>query len=81
MDKDNFCACNNPACKSIFGEPKSKQSEYAHEIDIRRNWDYIKAELQRKFKRGDIGLLIATKGFGMGIDKPNVRFVIHATLP
>jgi len=36
---------------------------------------------QRGFKNNDLTLLIATKAFGMGIDKPNIRFTIHFNMP
>ncbi len=36
---------------------------------------------QHKFKQDKIALLIATKAFGMGIDKPNIRFTIHLNMP
>ena len=40
-----------------------------------------KREVQRGFHEGDIDVVVATNAFGMGIDKPNVRTVIHAEIP
>ncbi len=39
-----------------------------------------RAEVQDRFISGDIDVLVATNAFGMGIDKANVRSVIHCDL-
>jgi len=36
---------------------------------------------QEAFNRDEVGVMVATIAFGMGIDKSNIRFVIHADLP
>ena len=40
-----------------------------------------KKDVQRRFIDGDLRAIVATNAFGMGIDKPDVRLVIHADIP
>lgn len=40
-----------------------------------------RAEIQDAFIAGDLPLIVATNAFGMGIDRPDVRFVLHYSMP
>ena len=35
-------------------------------------------EIQNRFMNGDVPVIVATNAFGMGVDKPDIRFVYHA---
>jgi ATP-dependent DNA helicase RecQ len=41
----------------------------------------VRAGVQDAFQAGAIDVVVATVAFGMGIDKPDIRFVIHRDLP
>lgn len=43
--------------------------------------DARRSDVQDAFMAGDIPVLVATNAFGMGVDKPDVRAIIHFNLP
>ena len=54
---------------------------YNHKIYHGKLPDKQRKQMQRDFINGKEDLILATNAFGMGIDKPDIRFVIHAEVP
>jgi len=40
-----------------------------------------RAAVQRRFLADEVPIIVATNAFGMGVDKPNVRTVVHVSVP
>lgn len=40
-----------------------------------------KRDIQERFRTGDLRIIAATNAFGMGVDKPDIRLVIHGDIP
>jgi len=40
--------------------------------------DTVRGEVERRFHEGELDVVVATIAFGMGIDKPDIRWVFHA---
>lgn len=67
---------------------KTKEiSEFLQQNDISADYYHagltteVRDEKQTAWKSGKTRVIVATNAFGMGIDKPDVRFVIHIDLP
>jgi ATP-dependent DNA helicase RecQ len=45
------------------------------------SWRKMKGRVAKDFKANRFSVLVATKAFGMGIDKPNIRFTVHYGMP
>lgn len=61
---------------------KNLNGIYAGQIDDDSNINNQKLlDTQDKFKNNELSLLVATKAFGMGIDKENIRYTIHFNMP
>jgi ATP-dependent DNA helicase RecQ len=58
-------------CKAEFVQPKTIDND---------TWQEQLEQVQDSFYRGDFPLMVATKSYGMGIDKRNIRFIIHHAL-
>lgn len=58
---------------SYFSSPPKYYDDATWKATIREN--------ARMFKDNELNLLVATKAFGMGIDKANVRYIIHDGIP
>ncbi|NEP47931.1 MAG: ATP-dependent DNA helicase RecQ [Moorea sp. SIO3C2] len=66
-------SCKCIECGALF--QKSDTKNYSNTI-----WTKHIQEQQDKFQNNKFPLLVATKGYGMGIDKGNIRFIIHHSL-
>ena len=47
----------------------------------RTTWEFQKRQHAADFKGNAAPVLVATKAFGMGIDKPNIRYIVHFGMP
>lgn len=82
---------NNVAGSSIvYVRSRQQTKEIADQLNSRGiSADYYHAGLldadknrkQEAWKQGSIRVIVATNAFGMGIDKPDVRTVVHLELP
>ena len=61
----DFLKAHGIACERYHGRVRAKERH----------------DIQERFMRGELKTIVATNAFGMGIDKSDIRFVIHYNLP
>jgi ATP-dependent DNA helicase RecQ len=64
-----------------LGIPSAAYSSTAPKNSDKREWGKTKRTIEKQFRRNEILALACTKGFGMGIDKPNIRYTVHFGFP
>lgn len=72
--------CGSSLWYKHFGRPTCKNCGRSWAKDRQRvipDWEERLQATQSRFLRSELPIMVATKGFGMGIDKPNVRLVAH----
>jgi ATP-dependent DNA helicase RecQ len=76
----------------VYVATRRESERYADEIGVRCPDRTVEAyhaglrsaergALHERFHASEIDVVVATSAFGMGIDKPDVRFVVHADVP
>lgn len=61
---------------SLYSGTKPKDAAFK---DV--HWDSFKQDVSKDFKNNKFNILVSTKAYGMGIDKPNIRYTIHYGMP
>ena len=94
QDRDKFTkdyvAKNENESGIIYGATR-KTVEHVYEMLKKRGvnvakyhggmWDEDRTYEQERFLKDEAQVMVATNAFGMGIDKSNIRYVIHYQLP
>jgi ATP-dependent DNA helicase RecQ len=93
-EKDNLLLSlvrETPGCGIVYAATRKRCEELSERLGraLKRNVGLYHAGLlpedrrkvQEEFMRGDVEIIVATVAFGMGIDKADLRFVLHYNLP
>ena len=79
-----------PGTSIVYVRSRKKTKQISDELNLRGiSADYYhagitneeKEDKQNRWKSGELRVIVATNAFGMGIDKPDVRSVIHIDIP
>lgn len=79
-----------PGTSIVYVRSRKKTKQISDELNSRGiSADYYhagitneeKEDKQNRWKSGELRVIVATNAFGMGIDKPDVRSVIHIDIP
>jgi ATP-dependent DNA helicase RecQ len=81
----NYSVPNNLGCKNLKARFSTADSRdyicaYSGSSD-KSDTDTMKSQIINDFVNDKYRLMFATKAFGMGIDKPNIRYTIHYGMP
>lgn len=69
------------ALRSITGNDVLVYAGSAPKGIDKKHWERQKRIAAASYMRDECPLMVTTKAFGMGIDKPNIRYVIHYGIP
>ena len=82
---------NRPAGAAVIYAGTRRETETTAQHVARQGWRVApyhagidgdtRAEVNRRFAEADLDVVVATNAFGMGIDRPDIRAVIHVAAP
>jgi len=84
-----FLGTQSDNCGIVYCSSRARVDDIAAKLQAKgfkaeayhAGWDTAhRIAVQDKFQRDDIQIVVATIAFGMGINKPNIRFVVHYDL-
>ncbi len=85
FEQDLIERCLNENLYEVRGtrNPRWFQVLIGHDLPVMNENDFkkYKQTVQKSFKKNNFPLMIATKAFGMGIDKQNIHYTFHYGLP
>lgn len=71
-------ALRNAGINASYYAGGEKPKDFSGSAD---DWTAYKQETESQFRSNEFSIMVATKAFGMGVDKPNIRFTIHYGMP